>query len=82
MYTSDAPSHAPVATADKSSTALQEEVGCPIAAITSGFPATKHQLEIYRTAQARNPITETLIKSKFGWRRSINFPLPLNLIGQ
>ena len=74
MYTSDALSHAPVATANKSSTALQEEVGCPIAAITSGFPATKHQLEIYHTAQARNPITETPIKSKFGWSEKYKSP--------
>ena len=75
MYTSDALSRAPVETADKNSTALQEEVECHIAAITSGFPATKHQLEIYHTAQARNPITETLIKyTKFGWPEKYKLP--------
>ena len=66
---------APVETADKNSTALQDEVECHIASITSGFPATKHQLEIYRTAQARNPITETLIKyTKFGWPEKHKLP--------
>ena len=75
MYTSDALSRAPVETADKNSTALQDEVECHIASITSGFPATKHQLEIYRTAQARNPITETLIKyTKFGWPEKHKLP--------
>ena len=80
MHTSDALTRSPVETADKNSTALQEEVESHIAAITSDLPATKPQLEIYHMSQSRNSITRN-IPNLVG-RRNINFLLQSDLIGQ